>query len=258
MHSLLFNIFSTADTSCPLGRVDFSSLSQQALMEIFIQNVKYTATFKDSSESFLDIEKWPGLKLNEDGQVVEIYFAFAIALGGSVDFEAIPSTATRIGVAHANCSGEIPWGKLFNDVRYFAVDSNAFYGTIDLTIMPRNLIGLFCSINKFSGTLNFAKLPEKLAMLDVSTNELSGTIDLRRVQNMISSFTEQHLEYEQNNRDPPSDMPFGCSFQDNTFHGDVLVNDNELVAEVCPFWKNSCSHVVDADGRRKRIYNDAP
>ncbi|KNH06613.1 hypothetical protein XU18_2564 [Perkinsela sp. CCAP 1560/4] len=59
----------TADPS--LGRLDYASLSQQALMEMVIEGIANKEKICGDADEPIDIEEWQGVTI-EDGQVVGI------------------------------------------------------------------------------------------------------------------------------------------------------------------------------------------
>ena len=69
------------EPSSPLGKVDFSSLTQQTLMEMVISEVQDSEAVKDSDGMFLDIVQWEGVGLDANGDVKEVCFLFESLYG---------------------------------------------------------------------------------------------------------------------------------------------------------------------------------
>ena len=69
----VFQVLLSVDPS--LGRLDYSLMSDQALMEMFIDGFddKSQKQYQDDHRMFLDVCEWPSIKCDHDERVVEIY-----------------------------------------------------------------------------------------------------------------------------------------------------------------------------------------
>ena len=56
-------------TDSTLGRIDFTSLSQQTLMELMMNDCKEKHLFQDDEGYFLDVEHWNGVTHNDSRDV---------------------------------------------------------------------------------------------------------------------------------------------------------------------------------------------
>eukprot|EP00009_Paramoeba_aestuarina_P007905 CAMPEP_0201520642 /NCGR_PEP_ID=MMETSP0161_2-20130828/12012_1 /ASSEMBLY_ACC=CAM_ASM_000251 /TAXON_ID=180227 /ORGANISM="Neoparamoeba aestuarina, Strain SoJaBio B1-5/56/2" /LENGTH=259 /DNA_ID=CAMNT_0047919093 /DNA_START=33 /DNA_END=812 /DNA_ORIENTATION=+ len=248
-----FLIFVTsADSSCPLDRVDYTSLSQQALMEMFIENVYTDENFVDDAENYTEIDEWDGLEFNDDGEVTAIDF-FQVIGPGILDFEAIPSTVTYVSLVVCESECEVPWDKFSDGLEYFILFESAFHGTIDLTSLPSNLFVLTCGNCAFSGTLDFSKLPKNLVLLNLSGNALAGQIDLREIEKTMCELSYEHQEIEHERVVPRKDLDFALLLRRNKFEGDVRVKALDLVGDYGQFGSNECRVMVDENGRKREI-----
>ncbi|KNH04620.1 hypothetical protein XU18_4188 [Perkinsela sp. CCAP 1560/4] len=139
-------LFSTADSS--LGRVDYNSLPQQALMEMVIDGITNKVKICGDIDEPRDIEEWKRVEI-EDGEVTEIdWYQFDIE--GSLHLEWLPSS-----------------------VRKFEATSNRLTGTLDLASLPTSMEWLDLAHNAFTGSIGLEALPERMEYLNVSNNELS-------------------------------------------------------------------------------------
>ena len=87
----------TVDPS--LGRLDYTSLSQQALMEVVIEGITNKEKICGDADEPKDIEKWKGVEI-EDGEVVAMDW-HEFDIGGSLHLEWLPSSVRDL-VANGN------------------------------------------------------------------------------------------------------------------------------------------------------------
>ena len=118
-----------------LGRFDYSSLPQQASMEILIDGITNREKLCGNKDEPKDIKEWKKVTLNEKGEVTEIKWGF-LGLIGVIFLQWLPST-----------------------VRVFDLWNNFLTGTIDLCHLPETLNIIDTSFNTFNGTLNLENLP---------------------------------------------------------------------------------------------------
>ena len=125
-----------------LGRLDYNSLSQQALMEMVIGQLSapYQNAFKDDAGNFLDIEHWYGVAMYSDN-VEEISWTFPFEEDykrenhGRICLEWLPDT-----------------------VRIFTIDNNYICGVLTCSKLPRSLRQLYAQNNRFAGKLDLPGL----------------------------------------------------------------------------------------------------
>ena len=92
--------FFTALTADPsLGRFDISSLSQQQLMEMLIENLhealKYNEFTCKSTNEFLEVCSWPDVECDENKNVTSIQFDLFGSFGFSATVRQVRSTLLR-------------------------------------------------------------------------------------------------------------------------------------------------------------------
>eukprot|EP00009_Paramoeba_aestuarina_P003334 CAMPEP_0201522622 /NCGR_PEP_ID=MMETSP0161_2-20130828/18394_1 /ASSEMBLY_ACC=CAM_ASM_000251 /TAXON_ID=180227 /ORGANISM="Neoparamoeba aestuarina, Strain SoJaBio B1-5/56/2" /LENGTH=217 /DNA_ID=CAMNT_0047921527 /DNA_START=21 /DNA_END=674 /DNA_ORIENTATION=- len=142
-----------------LGKVpDKSSLSQQTLMELFIDGITNKETICGPPEASEDLTKWPGLSYNDSGEIIGIHWQ-NYGLEGSIDLQWLPNSLEKL----------ILWG-------------NRLTGTLDLTVLPDTLTHLSAHSNRFSGSLDLTQLPKSLRRIELNgANVFSGTVDLTQL-----------------------------------------------------------------------------
>ena len=145
-----------------LGRLDYYSLSDQALMETLIEdmNEDIKKELQDANGNYLDVCDWDAQTSAahiccEDDRVIGIDIR-------CVDFD----------------DNQFPFDCLPSQVWDFVVESCSIHGTLDTAYLPQTLQHLNVSINYLDGTINFKRLPRSLETLDISKNDFSGSLAL--------------------------------------------------------------------------------
>jgi len=243
-----FILLCSADIQ-PVGRVDYSLLSDQSLLELFIANVDTRNSFRNTEGDYLDIHDWDGVTLRDDNVfAIDFFRRFG---EGTLNFEAIPTTARKVSIRVASCTGTVPWEKLSDEIRYWSLFDSPFEGTVDLTVLPRQLITFEVVMTNFSGTLDFGQLPQGLVMLQLSRNKFTGRADLRPIQKPICGITDAHYDLSWNLGTPTESMGFGINLSCNGFEGDVLVRDVHQVLDMGKFEALPTRYMVDDTGERR-------
>jgi len=251
MTSSTFSFLYTTSDNYSIGRLDYGHLSDQTRMELFVADAATPNEFRDPDGFFLEIDRWPGLGFNS-GAVSSIGFYEQLG-NGRLQFEALPPTIRKISIGITECTGEVPWGKLSNAIRYLTLFEANFHGSVDLTVAPRELYSLILENTRFSGTLDFGCLPDNLIVLLVTGNAFTGRVDIQPIETDICEVTYEHLEIAWGMLVPNLHMPFGIDVRNNQFSGDILVRNVEVVTDEGQFSGNACGFLVDTKGGRKAI-----
>ena len=122
--------FHSTDTSS-LGRLDYDSMSQQALMEMCFSGLHDQGTFLDANGNFKDACDWHGVICNANAEVTDIRMQrdeAADAQGGTFHFQFLPQTLKGLTFSRFSASG-----------------------SIDLGLLPPGLELLFCWGNSLTG-----------------------------------------------------------------------------------------------------------
>ncbi|KNH08167.1 leucine-rich repeat protein [Perkinsela sp. CCAP 1560/4] len=219
----MFRILAAADFA--MGRVSSENLSQQAIMEILVGDMRNTKHFVDDAKTFKSIADWPKVTLDEDENVLNADWT-GMALGGSVDLSWLPSAMRLFSLRWNEMEGTANLSHLPKRLRCLYLSNNAFCGSPDLENLPRELERLDLSHNKFSGTLHFQTIPESLQRLHLSANSFSGTVDISALPESIHHFSISHnmLTGVLDLRGLKSTKNFG--FWDNKFEKILQRGDN--------------------------------
>ena len=161
-----------------LGRLDYASLSQQALMEMVIEGITNKEKICGDADEPKDIEEWKGVKI-EDGEVVAIYWV-SCALKGPIHLEWLPSSVKELSVSENSLAGTLDWA-LPTSMKELDLTANKFTGPVDLERLPERMESVDVSYNKFDGSLKLWSLPDTLTEFHAFDNKFSGSVDLTRL-----------------------------------------------------------------------------
>ena len=198
---------STADPA--LGRLDYDSLSDQACMEMLIDDFSDTGkalSYQDKNGAYLDVCEWPSVICDADENVTAVSFGYNLTQSGgsTVDFGFLPRGVTKVesrGTAFQGTlntaqlpqglleidlqmngySGSVDLAALPKSMKNFRIVWNCFSGSLDLTKLPEALYALEVMSNKFEGSVSLEELPESLIVLNLGTNPLSGTLSFAKL-----------------------------------------------------------------------------
>ena len=193
-----FALFLSVDPS--LGRVDYRLLSDQTLMEMFIEGLDEDTEnkYQDSEGMYLDVCDWSCIECDDDDRVIEIHIGSGIVSGslemrylppkvqrlnlaenqltGEIDLKQLPDRVQSLDLSDNQLTGEMDLTRLPDGMERLELSSNRFIGEIDLTGLPDGMNGLYLNNNQFTGEIDLTQLPTELRWLDVSRNQLSGSI----------------------------------------------------------------------------------
>ena len=202
-----FQLFFTVDPT--LGRVDYTSLSDQMLVEMLIDGFddESKKAYQDAHGAYLDVCACPGIKCDADGRVIEInmhhsniggsiafcylppqmkYISAEVnRLTGSVDITQLPDGMETFALSMNQFTGELDLSKLPDGMKYLRIDRNQFTGELDLSKLPARIIRLNLSHNQFTGDLDLTNLPPRLKTLGINDNQLTGEVDLTNLPNRM-------------------------------------------------------------------------
>ncbi|KNH06249.1 hypothetical protein XU18_2754 [Perkinsela sp. CCAP 1560/4] len=168
------------DTADPLlGRLDYASLSQQALMEMVISEITNKEKICGDVDEPEDIEQWEGVII-EDGEVVVILWQVR-RLEGSLCVEWLPSSVMELHAIEKKFTGTLDWASLPTSMKSISLGCNAFTGPIGLERLPKSMKYLEVCKNQFSGSLKLDSLPDTLTYFYANSNQFSGSVDLTRL-----------------------------------------------------------------------------
>ena len=214
--------FLTIDPS--LGRLDYESMSDQALMEMVVSNMQglLLKELQDENGNFKDACEWLETVCDDDGNVRNIYWSsidFELLgtlesdylppmlktlelygegddpLCGTLETRLLPSGLYYLFIKYTKFSGTLDFRELPNEIRWIELVSNCFEGEIVLESLPGSLTHLNLIGNVLTGTLNFDHLPHKLTHLDLAKNHFVGTVSFEKIPESLGwlDFSENAL-----------------------------------------------------------------
>lgn len=166
---------------CSLGKVDKNCLSQQTLMELFIEGIENKERIRKDGD---DISEWWGVTSNDQGEVVGISWYFN-DLEGTPDWKFLPATLTKIELGLNKLEGQVDLTQLPQSLKIFNIRNNQFSGSLDLTQLPPNLKFLDISNNQFTGKVDLGQLPSKINALLFDNNQFTERAGFEKLPNGI-------------------------------------------------------------------------
>eukprot|EP00009_Paramoeba_aestuarina_P002406 CAMPEP_0201507342 /NCGR_PEP_ID=MMETSP0161_2-20130828/1033_1 /ASSEMBLY_ACC=CAM_ASM_000251 /TAXON_ID=180227 /ORGANISM="Neoparamoeba aestuarina, Strain SoJaBio B1-5/56/2" /LENGTH=188 /DNA_ID=CAMNT_0047901679 /DNA_START=24 /DNA_END=589 /DNA_ORIENTATION=+ len=160
-----------------IGKVDKSTLSDQTLMELFIEKIENKGIIYGNHSTPPSITTWCSLQKADDDTIIAILWS-RFLLVGTLRFEWLPSTICEVKMGSNCLSGSINLLELPDRLEHLTMWSNRLVGTIDLHRLPPAMVHLDLAMNKLSGTLNLEHLPDALQKLYLTENAFEGTVNL--------------------------------------------------------------------------------
>ena len=188
-----------------LGRLDYDSLSDQALMEMLFERLhpNHNMHLKDESSNFIDVCEWEYVNCEDErvvyfgagnGNYSAVQFPFDLvpplvtnfrmeyceALG-TIDTIVLPRRLTNFDVSVNNLFGSLNFKSFPRTLEHIILRHNDFSGSVLVSDLPDSLFEFLATCNNFSGNLSLANAPAAMEELDLSENELTGSITLDSV-----------------------------------------------------------------------------
>ena len=164
-----------------LGRLDYHSLSDQALMEMLIDGMKdtYKEYYQDTNGNILDIFDWPGVELDSDDvHVKSIDFQYRQFTDKPFPFQYIPNRVEDFEAEEVNFHGTLDTAILPPHLRSINVSENKLHGPFCIKDLPQTLIHIYIGGNKFSGSLKLSDLRDTVALFQADHNDFIGEVSL--------------------------------------------------------------------------------
>ena len=240
--------FVSVDAS--LGRIDYSSFSDQTLMELLIDGLSEDSKylFQDGDGAYKDVCDWIIVECHAEGNVNVVRCGF-VQLEGSISTECMPPNITDFDLSSRGLSGSCQVRRLPKSLTSLRIDENKFEGTVDFTGFPEKMHTIVLYSNRFHGSCGFTALPEPLTHLNISHNAFSGAIRLDRLPQGLQCLNLRGNKLSGRIRllQPPGNLRY-VNLSDNAFSGTAVIQ-RSLPAHHTGLYSSGVRHVVDEHGK---------
>ena len=183
-----FQLLLSVDPS--LGRVDYSLLSDQTLMEMLIEGFDdgTKKNYKDKNGMYLNMCKCSSIKCDADERVTEIRINSG-STSGSLELCYVPPNVKELRISSWSSSkltGSVNLACLPNGMKCLSLYKNQLTGEIDLTRLPHKMEYLYLNNNRLTGEIDFTQLPERMHSINLSYNQLSGSLVIKKIPETMS------------------------------------------------------------------------
>ena len=251
----MLSFLCTDDTG--LGRVNYTTMSEQSLMELLVADLTGAEKFHGPDGNFLPLEEWSGITFSKDGNVRDISWSNNVFLGnnrvlpgGTIHLRWLPRTLRKFTISSMGLHGTVDGQALPDTLAIFSLHDNKIGGTVETRNLPAKLMSIFFSKNAFSGTLDLENLPPNLRALHANSNRFEGSVCLEKLPETLQKL---HLDdncfsgtvYMGN---LPSELHH-LSLGGNNIQQEVLIFEQTEEIEVVLLDEDSFMRIVDKAGR---------
>ena len=156
-----------------LGRLDYATMNQQALMECVVAQFseKSLGDFRDVHSSFLELEKWEGVECDADGHVRSIDW---FKTEGTINLQWLPQTLQSLSLTKAK----------------------GLFGCFECSLLPRSLQILDLNDAMLSGTFSFEHLPRAMRSISIHNTNINGALSLQNIPENMHTVEFQGNAFE--------------------------------------------------------------
>ena len=243
---MLFTLVASSD----LGRLDYLTMNQQALMECVVAglNEKPCKSFCDRKGNFKDIKKWKGVKCDSEENVIEIFFSFyttgceTLSLRWlpptvrELDIRAplrlteftLPQSVQRVCLQQVNLQEDLCFDALPPQIKEIKILNSFLQGRIALAAIPESLHRIHIVSHQLQ-EVDMKCSAKGLADLAVTNGQLEGTLDFH-----LSPASLKDLNLERNRLSGPlrfvglSETLQNLNLSFNSFQGTLRFDDLPL------------------------------
>ena len=175
----MIQIFLAIDPS--LGRLDYASLSDQALMEMLIDKMSedVKSQFQDTSGNFDDVCDWSCVACAGDC-VIGVSLPGS-HLHGTLETSLLPLYLLRLDVSNNQLRGSLNFAAFSKFLQCIDIRKNLFDGICALSDLPDTIMWFQASENAFSGEISLNDLSVSMKVLELYDLNLSGSISITRL-----------------------------------------------------------------------------
>ena len=162
-----------------LGRLDYASLSDQALMEMLVDGMveELEDPVLDSAGNYMEVCKWFNVHCTAD-RVIEVVFHSCDMCKKPFPFEFIPPLVEVLEFTSCHLHGTLDTAALPQNLVYCNVFDNALHGTLNFKDFPKNSETIIISSNNFDGSLALSELPDSVVIFRARFNSFNGNLSL--------------------------------------------------------------------------------
>ena len=161
-----------------LGRLDYFSMSQQALMECLVAQLDASSlkSFRDRKKHFKDVHAWHGVECNSEGDVIGIDWMNSgrMVVSGTIDYQWLPPTVSFLRIQIES-------------------DAPPLVGPLNFNALPQSLQNLYlygiCSrypSSVFEIRGSFSDLPHAMKKLNIAWCGIKMPLCLTGIPKMLS------------------------------------------------------------------------
>ena len=162
-----------------LGRLDYHSLSDQALMEMIIDQREdtYVEQYLDDNGNYIDVCEWKEVTCTDE-RVTKVRLIYSKFTDKQFPFDFLPPCVSFFEADLRNLHGTLDTALLRTTLVEISVSDNALHGSFILKTVPRDIERMYIAGNNFSGSLTLSDIPEKVIAFEANNNEFVGEISL--------------------------------------------------------------------------------
>ncbi|KNH04394.1 leucine-rich repeat protein [Perkinsela sp. CCAP 1560/4] len=242
-----------------IGRVDYASMSQQLLMELVVNEIGDKSPFLDENSNFHLLAEWPGVFLNDTGEVQAIDWCVGLTIDfgkhGTIHLHWLPATTSDVKISFGSLSGVLKTASLPQPIHTLVVTGNHLNGQFRIENLPRGMEEVGISSNRFIGTLNIPTLPRGIKKFAASNNAFSGTLNLTTLPPGIEELILSENKFVGSVALPvvPRTLRMIC-LEGNSLCQEELRIDLHPTISIITLRGNTIGKLVDPDGREIRSH----
>ncbi|KNH06792.1 leucine-rich repeat protein [Perkinsela sp. CCAP 1560/4] len=158
-----------------LGKLEYSCMNDQQLMEFLIAKANNKKIFCDSKGNFEDVCDWDDVECKDSSVIVIGWnreWEVVDLLEGTIELDWLPPELIKVNLSDQYMSGTLNTGLLPVNIEKVYLGCNRLHGTLDMTALPTSVTIFHVDCNKFEGPLNLLELPPKLKELELDENAI--------------------------------------------------------------------------------------
>ena len=211
----LFSLIIAPDPA--LGRLDYDSLPDQALMEMLIDGMpeEDKKQFQDAKGNFLDVCEWSVVTCTDERVT-------SVKLSADLRSDVFQTLLNRAEAHQKFCEEQFSFQFLPSQVDVFTGDRSNLHGTLDTHDLPRMLRALRIAMNALRGTISWSGLPNKLDFMNIEHNNFVGSLALndlpQNLRTLVASWNEFSGEIDISDIPPKVEL---LNLSRNSFEGSL-------------------------------------